>query len=219
MHAKKPASARRAPRQARAKATVEAILKAAAQILEVRGEAGFDTNRIARKAGVSIGTLYQYFPDKAAILATMNRREQARLREQADALYGARDAGSERIMLHSFIHAFEDQPAVRRAVVRAAIQQQSAEEMGVEIERTTRLMPPYDGMSRLDAFVMTRAVTGIVRAAVLEGSDLLLKPEFEEALLTLTRAYRMARASRRSGSAGPAKAKPGRGRASLSSRG
>ncbi|MBN9308763.1 helix-turn-helix domain-containing protein [Devosia sp.] len=49
---------RRKPRQARARATVAAILEAAARILRIEGRAAFNTNRIAEHAGVSIGTLY-----------------------------------------------------------------------------------------------------------------------------------------------------------------
>jgi AcrR family transcriptional regulator len=66
---------RRRPRQARSRATWEAIVEAAAQILERRGPAGFNTNEVAERAGVSIGTLYQYFEGKHAILAAAARRE------------------------------------------------------------------------------------------------------------------------------------------------
>ena len=66
---------RRSPRQARARATWEAIIEAAAQILERHGPEGLNTNAVAERAGVSIGTLYQYFPDKHAILAAAARRE------------------------------------------------------------------------------------------------------------------------------------------------
>lgn len=66
---------RRNPRQARSRATCEAILEAASQILERDGPAGFNTARVAERAGFSIGTLYQYFPDKQAILLAAAERE------------------------------------------------------------------------------------------------------------------------------------------------
>jgi AcrR family transcriptional regulator len=69
---------RRRPRQARSRATWEAIVEAAAQILERKGPAAFNTNEVAERAGVSIGTLYQYFADKHAILAAAARRELGR---------------------------------------------------------------------------------------------------------------------------------------------
>ena len=62
------------PRQARSRETFEAILQAAAQVFERKGYAGATTNRIAERAGVSIGSLYQYFPNKDAILVALAER-------------------------------------------------------------------------------------------------------------------------------------------------
>jgi AcrR family transcriptional regulator len=76
---------RKQPRQARAQHTVEAIIEAAARILEEQGHGGFTTNAVAELAGVSIGTLYQYFPDKDALLGALIARETARLVEEAEA--------------------------------------------------------------------------------------------------------------------------------------
>ena len=66
---------RRSPKQSRSRATWDAILEAASQILERDGPAGFNTASVAERAGVSIGTLYQYFPDKQAILLAAAERE------------------------------------------------------------------------------------------------------------------------------------------------
>lgn len=65
---------RKTPRQRRSGATCAAILEAAARILEAGGRQGFTTNHVAALAGVSVGTLYQYFPAKEAILAELIRR-------------------------------------------------------------------------------------------------------------------------------------------------
>jgi AcrR family transcriptional regulator len=69
---------RRRPKQSRSRATCDAILEAASQILERDGPAGFNTASVAERAGVSIGTLYQYFPDKQAILLAAAQREMGR---------------------------------------------------------------------------------------------------------------------------------------------
>ena len=66
---------RRIPRQARAEETVAAILEGAAQILEAGGLAAFTTNAVAERTGVSIGTLYQYFGDKNALIHAIAARE------------------------------------------------------------------------------------------------------------------------------------------------
>jgi AcrR family transcriptional regulator len=68
---------RKPPRQRRAKATVDVILEAATRILEETGLVGFNTNAVAVRAGVSIGSLYQYFPSKESILTTLLRRERS----------------------------------------------------------------------------------------------------------------------------------------------
>ncbi len=64
-------SPRRTPRQARSRVTVRRILDAASGVLQERGYDGFTTNRIAEAAGISPGSLYQYFPNKDAILNAM----------------------------------------------------------------------------------------------------------------------------------------------------
>src|ERR1700723_4725649 len=70
--------ARKAPGQARSQETVDVILEASARILESEGLRGFNTNAVAAKAGVSVGSLYQYFPNKDAILlALINSFEDA----------------------------------------------------------------------------------------------------------------------------------------------
>jgi AcrR family transcriptional regulator len=68
---------RKLPKQPRSEATVEAILEAATQIFELHGYAAGTTNRIAERAGVSIGSLYQYFPNKDAILVALVQRHLA----------------------------------------------------------------------------------------------------------------------------------------------
>lgn len=65
---------RRLPRQRRALQTVDAILDAVIRILKREGAKALTTNRIAEVAGVSIGSVYQYFPDKGAIFAALHER-------------------------------------------------------------------------------------------------------------------------------------------------
>ncbi len=67
-------SPRKAPRQSRSQATVTAILDATARILVERGFAAASTNAVAERAGVSVGSLYQYFPNKDALIAALHAR-------------------------------------------------------------------------------------------------------------------------------------------------
>lgn len=67
-------SVRRRPKQLRARHTVEAVLDAVIRLLKRQGSKAITTNRIAEVAGVSIGSLYQYFPDKRAIFSALHQR-------------------------------------------------------------------------------------------------------------------------------------------------
>jgi AcrR family transcriptional regulator len=70
---------RKTPKQRRAEATVVAIIEAAARILERDGLEGYNTNAVAESAGISVGSLYQYFPNKDAITRALVDREASSL--------------------------------------------------------------------------------------------------------------------------------------------
>jgi AcrR family transcriptional regulator len=76
-----PLRPRKSPIQSRSADTVAAIIEAAAQILEKEGFNGFNTNAVAERAGVSIGSLYQYFPGKDALVVALMKREAKRFRD------------------------------------------------------------------------------------------------------------------------------------------
>ncbi len=79
---RKKLTPRKQPRQERSAATVEAILQAATYILTKRGWAAFTTNAVAQKAGVNIASLYQYFPNKEAMVAELQRRHAEEVRRR-----------------------------------------------------------------------------------------------------------------------------------------
>jgi len=79
---------RKRPLQARSRETVEAILGAAARIFEAHGFAAGTTNRIAELAGVSIGTLYQYFSDKESVAIALLDRHVGEIGNRLDAWVG-----------------------------------------------------------------------------------------------------------------------------------
>lgn len=67
-------SHRRLPKQRRARQTVDAVLDAVVRVLKREGCKAVTTNRVAEVAGVSIGSVYQYFPDKRAIFVALHQR-------------------------------------------------------------------------------------------------------------------------------------------------
>lgn len=71
--ARAPVKPRKSPLQERSRDTLKAILEGAAQVLEREGYAGATTDRIAERAGVSVGSVYQYFPNKDAILLALTQ--------------------------------------------------------------------------------------------------------------------------------------------------
>ena len=87
-------SPRKRPRQRRSRATVDAIVEAAAQVFADVGYAGGSTNRVAEKAGVAIGSLYEYFPNKAAILVAVAERHLDRMLAEIEAMLDDPQAGA-----------------------------------------------------------------------------------------------------------------------------
>lgn len=112
------ATIRREPTQARAKARVERILAAASELIAETGSDAVRMSDIAERACVPIGSLYQYFPDKAAMLRTLALRFMDRVREGLrDGLAeigGAREA-LVRVddILRGYYETFVNEPAVR----------------------------------------------------------------------------------------------------------
>jgi AcrR family transcriptional regulator len=84
-------AARKRPRHPRAQATVEAIVEAAARILDGNPAVEFTTNHVAELAGVGIGSLYQYFPNKSALVAALLEREHRALADALEVLVAALD--------------------------------------------------------------------------------------------------------------------------------
>lgn len=172
------------PRQARARASVEAILEAAAQILETGGEAAFNTNAVAIRAGVSIGAVYRYFPDKRAILVALAEREQAKV----DAAVS--DLPRDRAMIRAFLSAFDGRRTARKAAVRAQLAVGDPRALAAGFDRLpTARDASGQPLTPVQQFVLSRAVHGAMRAAVLEDAPFLRSQEFEDELVRLGRAY------------------------------
>jgi AcrR family transcriptional regulator len=115
----------RRPVQSRSQDTVEVILRATAHILARQGTQGLTTNRVAAKAGVSIGSLYQYFPDKDALVAEIRRRYEEAFRDRLIAL--ARDLDGLRLRdaiarcVRELIALHAEDPRLHNAVSAAGI--------------------------------------------------------------------------------------------------
>jgi AcrR family transcriptional regulator len=190
---------RRTPRQARAEETVAAILEAAAQILEKGGLPGFTTNAVAERAGVSIGTLYQYFADKSALLKALGEREMAAaLASIGTALRSDAPAPIEdrvRAVVRALVNAFGGRQRARKAVVQAVLAQGNTIELLAPVAAfmaQAEAQQPQSGLARLSreqAFVLSRALMGAIRAGVLEEVSFFKSRAFEDELVRLILSY------------------------------
>jgi len=191
---------RKNPGQARSRATVGELIEAAAQLLEAVGERGFNTNAVAERAGVSIGTLYQYFADKNAILLALARQQVGLgLADIARALSGEIDPtpeGRVRAMVRAAIHAFRGRQRARKAVMEAVLSQGHHAELMLPVvafiaQHRVGAAPQavFATMTPLQMFVMSRAVIGVLRAAVLEEQPFFKSHPYEDELVRLVLAY------------------------------
>jgi AcrR family transcriptional regulator len=191
---------RKKPSQTRALRTVETLFEAAVRILDSEGEAGFTTNRIAERAGFSIGTLYQYFPSKEAIVVAMVRRQRERVMRELDAMLEravAGEIGGEealRLYLNQVIDAFGRGQKAQRLLARlgwqldapaliVAAMDDAAQAIRSALERLGDPALPVPDDATL--YLLTRAVLGAVRSAALEEHGMLDDPRFEEALFRM----------------------------------
>jgi AcrR family transcriptional regulator len=116
-------SPRKLPKQDRSTDLVASILTAAAQVLEKEGSARFTTARVAEKAGVSIGSLYQYFPNKASILFQLQIDEWRKTSEMLrNILENSTKPLLERLgdLVHAFIRSECEEAEIRAALNDAA---------------------------------------------------------------------------------------------------
>jgi len=114
-------ASRKSPKQARSQVTVDAMLDAAAQLLVRVGYAKATTNRIAQAAGVSIGSVYQYFPTKDAVIAGIVERHIDRMRatllRRLSEVGDAPLADLVRAMIRGLFEAHAVQPELHRVIL------------------------------------------------------------------------------------------------------
>lgn len=132
----------RQPLQRRAEATVETILEAAAQIFRTHGAKGATTNRIAERAGVSIGSLYQYFPNKEALLVALMERHIGTSIEMLGGVLRASEGTAPKERVRAAIHCVLDihmeDPALHRVIFEKAPRPPHVHEKLGEGERLMR---------------------------------------------------------------------------------
>lgn len=192
---------RRIPTQARARASYEAILEAAFQILDDEGLDRLNTNLVAERAGVSIGTLYQYFSNRDEILAELGQRAAASVRDAITQIVVERGgAGNARAIIRALMTGMPGKPETRVALTDALF---SVRGEGVVTAHHFAMMaslaeqsPEPVKLAPEPAFVLTHAVVCLLRAANV-GPGLKLDPAaLEDELVLLLESYMAALVTR-----------------------
>ncbi|MGY3609523.1 MULTISPECIES: TetR family transcriptional regulator [unclassified Bradyrhizobium] len=156
-------SSRKQPKQVRSAELVAAILDAAVQVLAKEGAQRFTTARVAEKAGVSIGSLYQYFPSKAAILFRLQSDE---WRQTSDLLRGILEDDQRpprerlRTLIHAFLRSECDEAAMRVALNDAAPLYRDAPEAHEAMASGERIVQAFMRKALPEASEATRALAG-----------------------------------------------------------
>ena len=167
---------RRAPSQSRSRDTVEAIVEAAAQVFERHGYAAGTTNRIAERAGVSVGSVYQYFPNKDSILVELTRRHLADGRVIAGELFERLNADEPplrdglRLLAAGMIDLHRDAPGLHRVLFEEsprppALADELAEVEALAIAAVAEWLADYPEVTAPDLTLAARYVAAIVESA------------------------------------------------------
>lgn len=189
---------RKKPRQARAEETIEIVFEATARILQTQSLTEFNTNAVAKLAGISIGTLYQYFPNKNAILIAMARLELDKVSQKiinSVMVENTADATTlARAVVQALLKAFGGRQIARKVLIEALIANGLSDELSKPIERVVQAILHQQSMpgrvqsinlSPIVLYVMSRAVIGVIRSAVMEQSSYLGTEALEKELVKL----------------------------------
>lgn len=185
---------RKQPKQARSRALVEAAVEATARILSREGPAALTTNRVAAVAGISVGSLYQYFPHKRALVEEVRRRFAARF-ERRFADFAAR---APRLSLREAIEAWvallvelhAEDPRLHNALGAGTPDEARAPMLAVVTRfletRAAELRRPDPALA---ARVLLQAAEALVHETALRSPELLGRPDFTREVCELLVRY------------------------------
>jgi AcrR family transcriptional regulator len=194
-------SPRKKPRQARAEATVDAIFEATLQLLVADGIRRLTTTRVAERAGVSVGTMYQYFPHKNALVYALNERYLTRLatRIEAECLAhrGASFDEMVEMLIETYWSAKMERIDVTRALYRSVVEldnQAMIDAFAARVDAATTAMfasasdVTFDDLEAVNLTLVT-VIFGTVRNAFERDLDVEAVRELQSHLVAMCRAY------------------------------
>lgn len=193
---------RKTATQSRSLATVETILRATTHILKREGYDALSTNKVADRAGVSVGSLYQYFPNKAALVAALVDRHVeemfAAILAEAPALMAMPIEQAVRRYVELMIAAHRVDPALHRVFVEQMprigdlARIETVHARGIALAKTVlshhaHTLRPHD--LDLAAFLVVTTIEAVTHAAVIMHPELLESATFVDEATALVVRY------------------------------
>lgn len=187
---------KKVPRQARARATVDAVVEAAARILATQGHAALTVERLVTVSGVSVGSIYEYFPDKQTIVAEVVRRLLAEISSELAEGAAAAARSTPEVALRAWVRVMFDVVKKRRGLVRVLSHEVSFLGEIDEVRRfplvlleLVRGSPPtlkdLPYVTEASMFLLTVMVRSAVLEAVIDRPGHLEAADVEETLVQM----------------------------------
>jgi len=182
------AQTRRGPRQRRSRQTVDVVLDAVTLVLKRHGPDAVTTNRIAEAAGVSIGSLYQYFPDKQTIYRALHERHVDDVRRVIDRALAERASGLLEDFARALVEGLADVHAADpelHQLVTALVPEGPAGFRAALRETFERVIAPTDDEAKRMLFVLPNLIESLVHGLAQRPPLISLASAKEEAVRTV----------------------------------
>jgi AcrR family transcriptional regulator len=201
---------RKLPQQDRSRLTVEAILEATTHILVEEGYDKANTNRIAERAGISIGSLYQYFPNKESLMAALMEQHSneiaALVESKLNHLFNEPLEIAIPELVKAVIAAHAIAPRLHQVLNEEIPRSERLQQMQKADERIAQLLRSYliqwsdSSQQRLrqrlnpqniemTIFILSRTVESLCHSAVIEHPDFVSNNQFEQEVSNLLLFY------------------------------
>jgi AcrR family transcriptional regulator len=193
---------RKQPQQDRSRVTVEAILEATTHILTAEGYDKANTNRIAERAGISIGSLYQYFPNKESLMAALIEQHSNEMAELVETKLNNLFDSPLEIVVPELIKAViaahainprlhqvlsEEIPRLGKSIQMEQAQERIAQILRSYLDRWSNSIQPQN--LEMTVFILCRTVDALSHAAVIEYPDFVKDDRFEIEVSNLLLCY------------------------------
>lgn len=193
---------RKLPQQDRSRMTVEAILEATTHILTEEGYDKANTNRIAERAGISIGSLYQYFPNKESLMAALMDQHSNEIAELVESklnhLFNTPLETAIPELVKAVIAAHAINPRLHQVLNEEIPRSERLQQMQKADERIAELLRAY--LTRwsdcihpqnleMTVFILSRTVESLCHSAVIEHPDFVSNSQFEQEVSNLLLSY------------------------------